>query len=198
LTPIPEGSLALRDAFFRPDRIVNEGGIEPLVRGLASQACSRVDTEVVDDVRNFLFGPPGAGGFDLPSLNIQRGRDHGLPSYNELRQLMGLLPRASFAEVSADPEVNARLASVYADVEDIDLWVGALAEDPFNGGHVGELAWRVLRLQFQRLRDGDRYWYQSTFTPEEITELESTTLADVIRRNTSIGSEISDDVFHVN
>jgi hypothetical protein len=76
--------------------------------------------------------------------------------------------------------------------------VGALAEDPFNGGHVGELAWRVLRLQFQRLRDGDRYWYQSTFTPEEITELESTTLADVIRRNTSIGSEISDDVFHVN
>jgi hypothetical protein len=48
------------------------------------------------------------------------------------------------------------------------------------------------------LRDGDRYWYQLTSTPEELADLESTTLADVIRRNTSIGSEISDDVFHVN
>jgi hypothetical protein len=198
LTPIPEGNLALRDAFFRPDRVVNEGGIEPLLRGLASQACSPIDTKIVDDVRNFLFGPPGAGGFDLASLNIQRGRDHGLSSYNVTRQIMGLEPRADFSEVSTDPDVQARLASVYADVEDIDLWVGALAEDPFNGGHVGELAYTVIRKQFQRLRDNDRYWYQSTFSPVEIADLESTTLADVIRRNTSIGAEISDDVFHVN
>jgi hypothetical protein len=198
LNPIPEGSLALRDAFFRPDRIVNEGGIEPLMRGLASQACSAIDCELVDDVRNFLFGAPGAGGFDLAALNIQRGRDHGLPTYNAVRQIFGLAQRATFAEVSPDPSVQAALASVYADVDDIDLWVGALAEEPVNGGHVGELAWHVIRVQFQRLRDGDRYWYQLTSTPEELADLESTTLADVIRRNTSIGSEISDDVFHVN
>ncbi len=198
LVPIAEGNLALREAFFRPDRIVDEGGIEPLLRGLASQACSAVDTELVDDVRNFLFGPPGAGGFDLAALNIQRGRDHGLPSYNAMREAMGLARRANFSEVSSDPEFQARLASVYVDVEDIDLWVGVLAEDPFNGGHVGELAFRVIRGQFERLRDGDRYWYQLIFSPEEIGELESTTLADVIRRNTSIGAEISDDVFHVN
>jgi hypothetical protein len=197
LTPIPEGNLPLRDAFFRPDRIVNEGGIEPLLRGLASQACSAVDTELVDDVRNFLFGPPGAGGFDLAALNIQRGRDHGLSSYNVTRQIMGLAPRADFSEVSADPDVQARLASVYADVEDIDLWVGALAEDPFNGGHVGELAFTVIRHQFEGLRNCDRYWYQLIFAPAEIADLESTTLADVIRRNTSIGAEISDDVFHI-
>ncbi len=197
LTPIPEGNLALKDAFFRPDRILNEGGIEPLLRGLASQACSAIDTELVDDVRNMLFGSPGVGGFDLAALNIQRGRDHGLPSYNATRWAMGLAPRADFSEVSSDPDVQARLASVYVDVEDIDLWVGVLAEDPFNGGHVGELAFRVIRGQFERLRDGDRYWYQMAFSPEQIAELESTTLADVIRRNTSIGAEISDDVFHV-
>jgi len=198
LAPIPEGNLALRDAFFRPDRIVDEGGIEPLLRGLASQACSRIDTELVDDVRNFLFGPPGAGGFDLAALNIQRGRDHGLPSYNATRAAMGLAPRANFSEVSSDPDVQTRLASVYADIEDIDLWVGVLVEDPFNGGHVGELAFRVIRGQFERLRDGDRYWYARSFPPEDVAELESTTLADVIRRNTSIGAEISDDVFHFN
>jgi peroxidase len=198
LNPIPEGNLALRDAFFRPDRIVNEGGIEPILRGLATQECAAIDNQLVDDVRNFLFGPPGAGGFDLAALNIQRGRDHGLPSYNAMRQVMGLEPRASFAEVSADPDVQAELALMYMDVDDIDLWVGTLLEEPFNGGHVGELAWNVIRVQFQRLRDGDRYWYESIFTPQEIADLEATTLADVIRRNTTIDVEISDDVFHVN
>ena len=198
LQQIPEGHLALREAFFRPDRIINEGGIEPLLRGLASQACSAIDNEIVDDVRNFLFGPPGAGGFDLASLNIQRGRDHGLPSYNVMRDAMGLAPRVSFAEVSTDPDVQARLASVYTDVDDVDLWVGALAEDPVNGGHVGELAFRVIKQQFERLRNGDRYWYQRTLSTAEVADIESTTLADVIRRNTSIGTEISDDVFHVN
>jgi len=198
LDTIPEGDLPLRDAFFRPDRLVNEGGIEPILRGLASQACSTIDTELVDDVRNFLFGPPGAGGFDLASLNIQRGRDHGLPSYNDARFGMGLAPRTSFAEVSSDPGVQARLASVYADVDEIDLWVGTLAEDPVNGGHVGELAFHVIKTQFETLRDGDRYWYGATFTAQEAAELESTTLATVIRRNTTIGAEISDDVFKVN
>ncbi|MBW2551427.1 MAG: peroxiredoxin [Deltaproteobacteria bacterium] len=198
LNPIPEGNLALRDAFFRPDRVVNEGGIEPVLRGLASQACSAIDTELVDDVRDFLFGPPGAGGFDLASLNIQRGRDHGLPSYNEARNAMYLTPRASFAEVSSDLNVQTRLASVYANVDEIDLWVGTLAEDPFNGGHVGELAFQVIKRQFEGLRDCDRYWYAESLTPQEKADVESTTLADVIRRNTSIGAEISDDVFSVN
>ncbi len=195
---IPEGHLPLRDAFFRPDRLVNEGGIEPILRGLAAQACAPIDTELVDDVRDFLFGPPGSGGFDLASLNIQRGRDHGLPGYNDARWAMGLSPKASFAEVSTDPDTQARLASVYVDVDDIDLWVGVLAEDPVNGGHVGELAFHVIKRQFEALRDGDRYWYRIRLSPAEIADVENTTLADIIRRNTSISTEISDDVFHVN
>ncbi|MGB5348034.1 MAG: peroxidase family protein [Polyangiales bacterium] len=196
---IASGHLPLRQAFFRPDRLVNEGGIEPILRGLASQPCSAIDTELVDDVRNFLFGPPGSGGFDLASLNIQRGRDHGLPSYNQARVALNLMPRASFAGVSSDSATQARLASVYADVNEIDLWVGALAEDPVNGGHVGEVAFQVIKRQFQDLRDGDRYWYRAGgFSPQEVADLQSTTLADVIRRNTTIGAELSDDVFQAN
>ena len=177
---------------------MNEGGIEPILRGLAAQPCSPIDVELVDDVRNFLFGPPGAGGFDLASLNIQRGRDHGLPSYNRAREGLGLMPRASFAEVSSDPATQAKLAAAYPTVDDIDLWVGVLAEDPLQGGHVGELAAQVIKRQFTALRDGDRYWYQNKLDPDERDQVEGTTLADIIRRNTSIGAEIADDVFNVN
>lgn len=117
----PEGNLPLASAFFAPG-IVVENGIDSILRGLAGQACQQIDTKIVDAVRNFLFGPPGSGGFDLASLNIQRGRDHGLPSYNQVRIGYGLAPVGSFAEISRDSQVQAALQEVYASVNDIDPW----------------------------------------------------------------------------
>jgi hypothetical protein len=131
----------------------------------------------------------------LASLNIQRGRDHGLPSYNDTRAYLGLARRNSFAEVTSDADMQARLAQAYDSVDDLDLWVGALAEDPVNGGHVGEVTFLILKAQFEALRDGDRFWYQRYFVPSERIEIERTRLSDIIRRNTDIGSEIRDDVF---
>lgn len=194
---IAAGHVALRDAFFAPQRIIDEGGIGPLLRGLASQVCQSIDPFVIDDVRNFLFGPPGSSGFDLASLNIQRGRDHGLPSYNDARREFGLRPAITFGDVTDDPEIAGRLASVYSDVEEIDLWVGGLAETPVAGGMVGELFHAVLSEQFQALRDGDRLWYARTLGANLRAEVEGTRLSDIIRRNTNIGDEIPDDVFRV-
>jgi peroxidase len=195
---IPFGNLLLKDAFFDPQRLTNEGGIEPILRGLAAQEMSAVDVKVIDAVRNFLFGDPTAGGLDLASLNIQRGRDHGLPDYASAHFARGLGRVHSFADITSDPVAQAELAAAYGDTTDIDLWVGGLAEDPVNGGHVGELFFHIIKLQFEALRDGDRYWYQWTMPAADIIEIENTTLADVIRRNTTIDTEISDDVFHVN
>ena len=56
---------SLRDAFFNPRLIHKGGGLEPLLRGLALQPAQEVDGKMVDGVRNFLFGEPGSGGFDL-------------------------------------------------------------------------------------------------------------------------------------
>lgn len=193
----PFGHLPLRDAFFDPGRITNEGGIEPLLRGLAAQPAETVDARLMDDVRNFLFGAPTQGGFDLASLNIQRGREHGLPSYNQLRIDFGLPPALDFNEVSSDPEIAARLATAYTDVDQVDAWVGAIAEDHAPGSMVGDLIHTILVDQFTRLREGDRFWYELMFFGDELAALEATTLADVIRRNTPIGSEIQDDVFRM-
>ena len=153
-----------------------------------------IDTLVVDDVRNFLFGPPGAGGFDLASLNIQRGRDHGLPDYNQVRQDMGLEPVASFDEITSDPEVAAALEELYGDVNNVDVWVGALAEDHVAGSSLGELNQTILVDQFERIRDGDRLWYQNVLSGEGLRRVENTSLADVIERNTEIDG-LQDNVF---
>ncbi len=194
---IPEGNLPLRDAFFAPDKIIDEGGIEPILRGLAAQAHQRIDPLVIDDVRNFLFGPPGAGGFDLVSLNIQRGRDHGLPSYNDVREGLGLTRAQNFSDISSDPEIVERLSNVYQSVDDIDLWAGGLSEDPMPDAHVGELFYEIIVMQFEALRDGDRMWYTRILSKKERREIKNTKLVDIIRRNTDIGQEIQDDVFRV-
>ncbi len=193
---IPQGNILMRNAFFTPAHLVNEGGIDPLLRGLCIQPAQEVDPYIVDDVRNFCYGPPGAGGFDLASLNIQRGRDHGLPRYNQARRDLGLAAKTSFADVSSNPVVQARLATAYASVEDIDIWLGGLCEDRLPGSVLGELITNVLKDEFERARDGDRFWYQNYLPAPLVAELEAQTLSDILRRNTGIGHEISNDAFH--
>ena len=176
----------LRNAFFNPPLVPQDDGIDSILRGLAAQRAQEIDTKLVDDVRNFLFGPPGAGGFDLASLNIQRGRDHGLPDYNSVRVAYGLEPVTSFDQITSDPDLQSKLESVY-DVNDIDLWVGGLAEDHAPGALVGETISAVLADQFSRLRDGDRFWYQNDpfFLDNEdhMENVHHTTLSDVIKQN---------------
>lgn len=185
-TPAPGGHLALRDAFFNPSLLEEPSQLEFILKGMAATPQQEVDTFMVDDVRNFMFGPPGAGGLDLASLNIQRGRDHGLPDYNELRVAYGLEPVGSFADISSDATVQSTLESLYGTVDNIDPWVGALAEDHMDGASLGPLAIAALVEQFERLRDGDRFWYEadSELTLEEIAEIQATTLGDIILRNT--------------
>lgn len=186
---MPDGHMALRDAFFNPLRITEEGGIEPILRGLVMEPQQQIDGKVVDELRNFLFGPPGAGGLDLATLNIQRGRDHGLPDYNTIRQGMGLDPITDFHQITSDTAMAEAMQGVYGgNVNLIDAWVGLIAEDHYPGAAVGETLRAILALQFTRLRDGDRFWYQNddAFSAEDLAVLESTTLSDIILRNTSI------------
>ena len=191
---IEDGDLPLASAFFNPT-IITENGIDSLLRGLASQRCQELDGMLVDDVRNFLFGPPGSGGFDLAALNIQRGRDHGLPSYNEVRTGLGMKPARSFRDITRDRAVQERLKAVYESVDDIDLWVGGLCEPHVPGAMVGPVFHRILSDQFARVRDGDRFYYETALIPEVAELVGEQTLATVIRRNTDIGDELADDVF---
>ncbi len=190
---IDDGNLSLSDAFFAPDEII-DNGIDSILLGAASQIAQEIDNQVVDDVRNFLFGPPGSGGFDLASLNIQRGRDHGLADYNQIRADLGLDPVTSFADITSDTELQEVLESVYGSVDNIDAWVGGLAEDHVAGSSVGELIQSSLADQFERIRDGDRFWYENILDDKAIKMIDQTTLADVLMRNTDLEG-LRDNVF---
>lgn len=183
----------LKDAFFNIS-ILQETGIDPVLKYLASDRAEEIDTQIVDSLQNFLFGAPGQGGLDLASLNIQRGRDHGLADYNTTRAAFGLPKVTSFAQITSNPELQQKLEELYGDVNKIDLWVGGLAEDHVKGGNVGETFARIIADQFTRLRDGDRFYYQNAFKGAELREIQNTKLSDILKRNTDL-ENLQDNVF---
>jgi hypothetical protein len=206
-TDIPDGSVDLASAFFDPT-LINPAGvfdsfsghystdIDPILKGAATGNAQEVDLLAVCDIRNLLFGPPGAGGSDLIARDIQRGRDHGLTDYNSMRAAYGLPRVTSFAQITSDPTVQAKLQQLYANVNNIDAFVGALAEDHVSGADVGPLTEAVLVNQFTRLRDGDRFFYlNNQFSTSELQNLlQTTTLAQIIERNTGL-TNLQSNVF---
>ncbi|MBL4707890.1 MAG: T9SS type A sorting domain-containing protein [Flavobacteriales bacterium] len=183
------GAIDLRHGFFKPSLLKDEGGIAPYFRGLASQKHQVVDPLIMDDFRNFLFGPPGSGGLDLLSINIARARERGLPDYNKIRRDLGLSSHSSFQDLTSNDTLRTSLQSVYADINDVDPWIGFMSEDHLPNSLMGEGMHEILKLQFEHLRDGDRYYYENdpAFTIEEITALKRISLSKVVVRNTEVG-----------
>ena len=124
---------------------------------------------------SFLSKTAEGGGHDLVSLNIQRGRDHGIPGYSAVREKCGLgklevrlkhstikfltgFVIQSFDDKPSDisDESWTLLRSVYSRVEDIDLFVGGLAETPKQEAAVGPTFSCIIGIQFTLLMDGDR------------------------------------------
>lgn len=182
------GNISLKDAFFNPLAINFAGGIEPFLKGMATQVQQEFDTKIVDDLRNLLFGTPEVGGLDLAAININRGRDRGLPDYNTVRANFGLPRVATFGDICKNQEVRSQLVEIYGSVDNIDPWVGMLSEDHLDGVIFGELVQKIIARQFRNLRDGDRFYFENDkyISDKYMNMIESSTMTNVIRRNTSI------------
>jgi len=191
------GNLALLDGFFRP-YVIPENGIAAFLQGLASQTQQQVDTRIVDNLRNFLFPSNGglAFGLDLASLNLQRGRDHGLPNYFAARAYYTGTVVTTFSEITSDTDLQAALEEAYGNVYDIDLWVGLLAEDHLPGASIGLTLNAVLGKQFANLRDGDYYYYEHDPVISDLlrNQINNTSLSDVIIRNSTVNN-LQDNAF---
>ena len=68
---------------------------------MVAQPAQAFDSNYDAEIRSYLFKRRKIYGGDLKALDVQRGRDHGLPSYNDLRNFCGL-PRATKWEDFSD------------------------------------------------------------------------------------------------
>jgi hypothetical protein len=184
----------LSAAFFdTPDQVTANGGIDALIRNMANDTSQANDVYAVNDLRNLLAASPDF--MDLIAIDIQRERDLGLGSLNQTREALGLPAYTSFDQISSDPTVQAHLQQGYSSVDNVDLFIGGLAEDHINGGMVGCTFSAILQQQFENLRDGDRSWWQNQdFDQQTANMIQNTTLADIIDRNTDT-TVIQSDVF---
>lgn len=188
------GHLNLFQQFFNPSTIAEPGSLDAVVRGLARQQSNEIDTQAIDGVRNLLFG--GTDGRDLIAVNLQRGRDHGIPDYNSLRLEMGLPAVTSFADITSDATLAASLRDVFGSVNNIDAWIGLFSEDHLPGASMGITAAMMFNDQFGRLRDGDRFFYLNdpTLSQDDMALLNDLRLSDLIRWNTG-ATDVQDHVF---
>ncbi|NRB62389.1 MAG: hypothetical protein HRU40_05050, partial [Saprospiraceae bacterium] len=185
----PEGPVQLRRAFFNPLLVMEEGGIDVFIKGMGEQVQQSFDQLVVNDIRNFLFGPPGSPGLDLASININRGRERGLPDLNSIRVGLGLEPYQLFRHINSNNRITSNLFSLYKDINDVDAWVGMLSEDKQTANNLfGETITAFMALQFKNLRDGDRFFFENdpVLSEEDKASIRNTSLHDIIMRNTEI------------
>ena len=140
--------------------ILQKHGLLPILRGLCTSVEEEVDTKIVAGLRlgaGVVFGPH----FDLLAINIQRGRDVGLPAYNDVRVAYNLPRVTAFEDLTSDAGVVAALRLLYNDSIDlVDCYVGGLAEEHENGANLGPLFSAIILDQFARLRLGDRFFYE--------------------------------------
>jgi hypothetical protein len=106
-------AIPLNVAFFNPS-LLPQIGEGPFAEALSKESQYKNDSLIDNQLRSTLFQIPKPGSTtciepvdpncftgvaDLAAIDIQRGRDHGMPSYNQLRQAYGLAPATSFHQI---------------------------------------------------------------------------------------------------
>ncbi|XP_054708131.1 dual oxidase-like [Uloborus diversus] len=185
-------AVRLCSSWWDSEEIVS--GIEELLMGMASQIAEREDNVLCSDVRDKLFGPMDFSRRDLAALNIMRGRDNGLPDYNTVRKYFQLPEIRNWSHINPElfkqnPEIFKVMSELYGTLDDVDLYIGGMLETAVEG-RPGELFRKIIRQQFERIRDADRFWFENTqngiFDEDEIEAIRKIRLWDILINTTDI------------
>ena len=233
----------LNVAFFNPD-LLSQIGLGPVLKGIGGESQYKNDEQIDNQLRSVLFQVPVGGNpecldgpglpecfngvIDLGAIDIERGRDHGMPSYNALRQAYGLPAKSSFTAITGestssfplfDPQINPFDPINDPDILDfvklfdidgnpigstgnLDAFVGMLSEKHMSGTDFGELQYTIWKREFERLRDGDRFFYANDGNLDLIRLFFGIdfrrTLSEIIVDNTELETgDIAANVFKV-
>lgn len=187
-TLLSVADVSIHEEFSHPRNLDSVGSLHRLLLGLVNQPAQKRDEFIADELTGHLFETPGFGfGMDLAALNIQRGRDHGIAPYVEWRRACALKPIRDWLDLERvmSRDTARKFASVYANVEDVDLFSGGLAEKPVGDGLVGPTFACIIAQQFRNWRRGDRFWYENPFVEnrfslEQLNSIRSYSLAQVL------------------
>ncbi|XP_050059188.1 peroxidase-like isoform X3 [Aphis gossypii] len=178
------------------DQIVPINKLEELLRGMCyNQGRSPLPNyNPLITSRLFHGWVKGAADQDLASIDVQRGRDSGIPPYYKFREICGFKNITSFNDLDI-----GRLQLFYDSVFDIDFIVGALLEKNVEGGMVGETARCIIADSFFRSRNGDRFFFDvpdqpGSFTEEQLDVLWSLDLSQLFCLTTNI-DQLPVDIF---
>lgn len=184
---VPMDPLLLVESFFTISKF-KETGTDPILRGLLNQPARSVDEFLNSVITNQLFAADADGvGLDLASLNIQRGRDHGIAPYiiwKNWAKATCHFEESDFALRHSLTEI--RMYQVYGSLDTVDLFIGGLAEKPLKNGVVGPTFACIFAMTFLALRDGDRFYFENSlmFNHDQIESIRQTSLSRVICDNT--------------
>uniref|UniRef100_A0A4W4F1A7 NAD(P)H oxidase (H2O2-forming) n=1 Tax=Electrophorus electricus TaxID=8005 RepID=A0A4W4F1A7_ELEEL len=180
-------ALRLCNSFWNRNNTNLKSGqdVDDLIMGMASQIAEREDNIIVEDLRDYMYGPLQFSRSDAVALTIQRGRDFGLPSYNQVREALNLPPVQKLSELYE------------GDISRLELFVGCLLESDQGPGPVASA---IILDQFERIRNADRFWFENKlnglFTVEEIQDIRNITYHDILLTVTSAESgDIQENVF---
>ncbi|XP_071090525.1 salivary peroxidase/catechol oxidase-like [Haliotis cracherodii] len=175
--------------------------MEDVLNSITGGVNERTDAWFSKDMTDFMFETAinVRDGYDIVSLNIQRGRDHGVPAYNKWRAYCKRPQIQSFYNNVFSNEIGRNLAKVYKSVNDIDLYSGSISEWNVPNGVVGDVNACLIGEQFMRIKYGDRFFWETEntrvgFTKEQRDQLKKVTLARIICDNTDI-RRIQENVF---
>ena len=172
---------SLADGFFNSSAFRDDRNfVEKTTRGQIVEPAQAWDPAFNRVIKDELMDEH----LDLVSLNIQRGRDHGITGYNSYREACGIQTGGQYDRVdtfeqltsggflgSSDVEKLRRLyehcthctvhctltVHRYEHVDDIDLFVAGVMEAPHEDALVGPVFKCIIGDQFIRLKEGDRW-----------------------------------------
>ncbi|GBM19239.1 Peroxidase [Araneus ventricosus] len=198
MIPSKIGSLGLRfkNTYQNPELIIN-GHLEKMMQGACKVPSEKYDHYYVTDATDYLAKYPGKlFGTDLGSIDIQRGRDHGLAPYIAMVKFCseGRINILTFDDLAPSlmPKKRAEiLKKNYEAVEDIDLWVGMQMEHIFPGSEVGPTAVCIIAKQFYSAKFGDRFYFEHkdeapSFTIAQRNSLKQCSLSRLLCDNSNI------------
>ncbi|XP_015373366.1 PREDICTED: peroxidase-like [Diuraphis noxia] len=179
----------LTDWMNKPDLLPLPNNFDNLLRGFQETPTREEQPSYNTLISNCLFqqATPKFSGSDLLSVDIQRGRDTGMPPYNKMRSVCGIPEATEFddlIDLIAYEDIQ-KLKNLYSCVDDIDFIVGALLEIPAEGSKIGLTSRCIIADNFYRQKIGDRFFYDilgqpGSFTPEQIHTLKNVNFGSVI------------------